>query len=121
MSTTKATLFALLIFGCASAPPQPPAAPPPQRQPKITATAAANEAPPPAAVSVLPRRKLGPGQCEDGFDCVDTVGFPPSGQRWACVQGKCNRVPLPSLLPDGATGSQESSQVSSRKATPRKR
>jgi hypothetical protein len=95
-----ATLVLVFLFtSCASAPASKPDAPPAPKvnKPPATRAAPASDGPPAVARVEEARPALGPGQCVDGFDCVDTVGFPPAGQRWACVAGKCTRAKLPSL------------------------
>jgi hypothetical protein len=131
MTNAKVALCALLFLGvcsCAATPAKPNA---PQPVPKHEATPAASapeeERPAIATAPSEPRRKLGPGQCDDCFDCVDTVGFPPSGQKWACVNGKCVKAKLPGFSGEnkpaetGTAPEPEPSQVSSRKAKKRRR
>jgi hypothetical protein len=87
----------VLLCACASAPPKP-TAPPAQEKPAVSATAPTPAAKAAAPVAVAPEHpKLGPGQCVESFDCVDTVGFPPPGHRWTCEAGKCGRAKLPDL------------------------
>ena len=106
MANPKVAPLALGILfacSCASAPPEP-AAPPPEPKPKVAVKKEVKEVAeaPLVVLPTKPRKKLGPGQCEDCFDCVDTVGFPPPGYRWNCVNGKCGRAKLPSVGPTGA-------------------
>jgi hypothetical protein len=103
--------FALaLACSCASAPTKPPAAPAPAA-PKVAAASPAPEISPESAppTPVVSRPKLAAGKCEESFDCVDTVGLPPAGQRWTCVDGKCGHARLPEL---GADPSQATPEVS---------
>jgi hypothetical protein len=90
---------ATLVGSCASAPAKPsdngsgaavaPAGAPSQ---------AAKDVPQVARVLPIdPHGPLGRGRCVDCFDCVDTVGFPAPGFRWACVHGKCERNKLPGV------------------------
>ncbi len=98
LRTVLTVPFALaLACSCASAPAQPPAASPAPT--KVAASSPAPEASPEPAVTtpVVSRPKLDPGKCEESFDCVDTVGLPPVGQRWTCVAGKCNHAKLPDM------------------------
>jgi len=61
-----------------------------------------------AAASALENHnKLAPGRCEESFDCVDTIGFPPAGQRWTCVDGKCGHAKLPDLNTDASPANAE--------------
>jgi hypothetical protein len=133
MANPRVTVLALLALGavaCASAPAKPPAAQPAseQRESAPATTPQEDNLPPPAAVSFTPSRKLGPGQCEECFDCVDTVGFPPPGMRWTCVQDKCVKAKLlgfsaEAAAANGATKSAEpqKSQAAPRKARKRRR
>jgi len=88
-----------LACSCGSAPARPSTGEPGSRTPvaAVAPTVAEAASTPARAEPVKPRPVLGPGRCEDGFDCVDTVGFPPSGYRWDCVRSKCERAKLPSL------------------------
>jgi hypothetical protein len=76
----------------------------------------------PASVA---QRKLERGQCEESFDCVDTVGFPPAGQRWTCNEGKCGHAKLPDLNADApataADASDENTKADSTAKKARKR
>jgi hypothetical protein len=107
-SAATAIIAALFLCSCASAPAKKPAketsAPPPENT-KTAPPPKASEEPTPLVRPAEPRPKLGPGQCVDSFDCVDTVGFPPPGHRWNCVERKCTRAKLPSLggVPEGTT------------------
>jgi hypothetical protein len=100
-----------LVGSCASAPAKPAAT-----KPQAPAAPASTPNPAPeettAAATVLPiepHGELGRGKCVDCFDCVDTVGFPAPGYRWACVNGKCEKAKL-----TGFTGeSQQTAEVSS--------
>lgn len=132
MTIPRVTLLALLVLGagsCGSAPAKPPATRPAPQQQKTAPVASVQDEqlPAPAAVSFTPSRKLGPGQCEECFDCVDTVGFPPAGQRWACVHGKCVKAKLPGFSAEAAAASGDKSdepekpQASARKAKRRRR
>jgi hypothetical protein len=64
-----------------------------------------------------PSTGLARGRCNVGFDCVDTVGFPPAGQRWACVEGVCRRTELPNWTP--ATSSADDPTVADSQSTAR--
>jgi hypothetical protein len=55
------------------------------------------EADPNSLANFMARPKLQAGHCVDGFDCVDTMGLPPSGYRWSCDNGKCGRAKLPMI------------------------
>jgi len=86
-----------LACACASAPAKPSTDVPQSdvhatTVPAPVAEMTANTGPGEATRS---RPVLGPGRCDDGFDCVDTVGFPASGYRWDCVNSKCERAKLP--------------------------
>ena len=92
-------LLAVLCASCATSPTRTKARSMPGPKPAIVPTGpvpAAEMAPTPETATPT-RPKLRPGHCEEGFDCVDTVGFPPDGYRWDCEEGKCSRVKLPSL------------------------
>jgi hypothetical protein len=97
----------LLVGSCASAPAKKPA-------PEPAATVATTVADPAPATPAPTRPKLGRGECEESFDCVDTVGFPPTGQRWTCVEGKCGRAKLPDLNPDATPASADASDANSK-------
>lgn len=90
-------LVASLACACASAPAAPSVDEPRPKAATASAPGSLAEASPAPvyAEPVTPRPALKRGQCVDGFDCVDTVGFPASGYRWACVSGKCERAKLP--------------------------
>jgi hypothetical protein len=94
-------LVFLFPLSCGSAPPKQDKRTP-EEKPNVASAAAAASAseedftPMPVEPS-KPKRHLGPGQCDDGFDCVDTVGFPRSGERWSCVSGKCVRAKMPQI------------------------
>jgi hypothetical protein len=90
---------ASLASSCASAPAKPAA-----RESQAAAALAAAPSTAmkevPAVARVLPIDQHGPlrrGRCVDCFDCVDTIGFPAPGYRWACVSGKCERSKLPNV------------------------
>jgi hypothetical protein len=97
-----------LASSCASAPSKPQATQsPPPAAPVSTPTPAPEETQ--AATAVLPidpHGELGRGKCIDCFDCVDTVGFPAPGYRWACVNGKCEKAKL-----TGFTGVSQPAEV----------
>jgi hypothetical protein len=96
-STCLYSLPLVLLCACASAPPKPTATPA-QEKPAVSATTPTPAPATAAPVAVAPEHpKLGPGQCLESFDCVDTVGFPPPGHRWTCEAGKCGRAKLPDL------------------------
>lgn|GEM_PF-6202749 len=101
LSTRPFLILAVLAGSCAASPAKPASGPPASKPaPAVSAPVAkASPEPAPVPVSFEPKRKLEAGQCEDSFDCVDTVGFPPSGHRWACINGKCSRAKLPNLVP----------------------
>jgi hypothetical protein len=115
-------LFLLLLAcSCASSPTKTPAVP----KTSVAAPAPDPAPEPPAPPPSVSKPKLGPGQCADGFDCVDTVGFPPPGHRWDCVDGKCGRVKLPGSAPEqtGITQptAQEEGKVEAKKSKKRHR
>jgi hypothetical protein len=116
------SILGVFLFSCASAPAKPvkeTPAPPPPAAPVATATPAPSEAP--AVVPhVEPRKKLEAGQCVESFDCVDTVGFPPSGQRWTCLDGKCGKTKLPDLGQDQPSSGAASSTASNEETAPNK-
>ncbi len=103
--TSACAVLVLILSSCASASakptPPPPASPPAAvtAAPPVTAVVDNAAAPPPEPV----KPKLAAGQCVESFDCVDTVGFPPAGQRWTCDNGKCGRAKLPDLGSDVAS------------------
>jgi hypothetical protein len=122
-STSAIISFAFLAGACASAPEKK--APPPQAAPRPVVTKAVLpvETPPSPAPQAETKPKLEAGQCVEGFDCVDTVGFPPAGQRWACREGKCSQVNLPDLnppdpatAPPQATASEDKVEAKSKKS-----
>jgi hypothetical protein len=131
MTNTRVTLPALFVLGvcsCASAPTKPATAEAAAEQPSTSPAVASDEnLPAPAAVSFTPSRKLGPGQCEECFDCVDTVGFPPPGHKWACVRDKCVKAKLTGFAGETSSASGDNSaepekpQASARKARKRRR
>lgn len=127
-------LFLSLACACASAPTRPatdqPATGEPARRAAATRASENVDDVNPTLQSnepVIPLRDLGPGRCVDGFDCSDTVGLPPSGYRWDCVRGKCERARLPSVggvqqTPDSNTAKAEpEKKVKARKARRRSR
>jgi hypothetical protein len=117
MQRLPSYLLAMLLIGsCASAPDAKPTAPPEGERSPVTSS----KEPDPEPVATRPtvlfsHPKLGPGRCVDGFDCSDTVGFPPAGQRWSCVGGKCVHVKLPSL---GGTDAKAETEASHDTAPP---
>ena len=58
------------------------------------------------------------GECEESFDCTDTVGFPPAGQRWTCDNGKCGHAKLPDLNPEASAAATDANADNS-KDTPK--
>jgi hypothetical protein len=95
-SLLVASFVVALGSSCASTPAKPsegkPQAPAPSASPPPNARGESA-----AAAAVLPVEPHGPlarGKCVDCFDCVDTVGFPAPGYRWACVAGKCEKAKL---------------------------
>jgi hypothetical protein len=108
------SILGVFLLSCASAPAKPAkeasATPPPTAPAAKTATVP--PAPPAVAPHVAPRKTLEAGQCVESFDCVDTVGFPPSGQRWTCLDGKCGKTKLPDLGQDQASGDAAASTAS---------
>jgi hypothetical protein len=111
----------LLELSCASTPAKPSGPSNPARATKLTVT----EASPVSAAGVSTAspakpsendRELGPGQCNDGFDCVDTVGFPAPGQRWICEAGKCAKGKLPSLVPEASSPEGDATALSDKSA-----
>jgi hypothetical protein len=91
-----------LACSCASAPVQAPAPIPVAPKPAVAVAAPAPEVAPTITVASTgeKQRDLKAGECEESFDCTDTVGFPPAGQRWTCENGKCGHAKLPNLNPE---------------------
>jgi hypothetical protein len=87
---------AMLASACASAPAKPSANESQAAKAPVVATTVVPEkkAGPAAVLPIDPHGELKRGRCVDCFDCVDTVGFPAPGFRWACVNGKCERAKL---------------------------
>jgi hypothetical protein len=121
--TSAIVPLVLLACSCASAPEKK--APPPQAPPRPVVTKAVlpAEVPPSPAPQAETKPKLEAGQCVESFDCVDTVGFPPAGQRWACNEGKCSHAKLPDLnasdssaAPAEATASEDRIEAKSKKS-----
>jgi hypothetical protein len=56
------------------------------------------------------------GECQESFDCTDTVGFPPAGQRWTCEQGKCGHAKLPNLNPEASAADTDATADNSKDA-----
>lgn len=105
----RVLLVVVLASSCASAPTKPSANEPQATKAPVVATTAVpeKEAAGPTVLPIEPHGELGRGKCVDCFDCVDTVGFPPPGYRWACVKEKCEKAKL-----TGFTGlSQEKEEV----------
>jgi hypothetical protein len=94
------SIFVVLFCSCASSSNKgeqvTPTSPPPT---SAHAAPALREPEPvaPAPKAEVQKKQLGAGQCLESFDCVDTIGFPPAGQRWTCVEGKCGHTKLPDL------------------------
>ncbi len=97
-----------LACSCASAPVQAPVPSPVAPNPAVAVVAPAPEVAPTLTVASTgeKQRDLKAGECQESFDCTDTVGFPPAGQRWTCENGKCGHAKLPNLNPEAsaATG-----------------
>jgi hypothetical protein len=113
-----------VFLSCATSSKPPEAVEKPQPKPALATTAPEPEAAPRPAAAAVIRPKLAPGHCEESFDCVDTVGFPPSGYRWSCDNGKCGRAKLPSLGGEqqpAATDQDASAVASEPKTKSRKR
>ena len=112
-------IFAL-VSSCASAPVQAPASSPVAPNPTIESSASAPELAPTITVVSTgeKQRDLKAGECQEGFDCTDTVGFPPAGQRWTCEQGKCGHVKLPDLNPEASAAATDATADNS-KDTPK--
>jgi len=115
LRTTPVVLFIIaLACSCATAPAKP-SAPKPATPTVVVPTPAPEVSPDLAPASqVESPRKLGPGRCEESFDCVDTVGFPPPGQRWTCESGKCGHARLPDLNADASPADTEASADTSK-------
>jgi hypothetical protein len=50
---------------------------------------------------------------------MDTIGFPPAGQRWTCENGKCGCAKLPDLNREGSvagTGASADNSKNTQKA-----
>ena len=119
--------FVFLACSCASTPAKQPT--PPQTVPHpAVAKAVPAEAPlnPGPTSQAETQPKLEPGRYLESFDCVDTVGFPPAGQRWACNEGKCGQAKLPDLnapdsaaTPAEATASDDKIEAKRKKSTSR--
>jgi hypothetical protein len=105
-----------LVCSCASAPVQAPVPSPVAPKPAAVVSAPAPEVAP--SISVVStgekQRDLKAGECEESFDCTDTVGFPPAGQRWTCEHGKCGHAKLPDLNPEASPAATETSADSSK-------
>lgn len=56
----------------------------------------------------------------ESFDCVDTVGFPPPGLRWTCIDGKCGKAKLPDLGQDQSSSDAGASTASNDETPPNK-
>jgi hypothetical protein len=112
-NTLAITFIGALTWSCASAPPRAPASP--AASPKPAATAASGTSPTPSLASgSQEHRELKAGECEESFDCVDTIGFPPAGHRWTCENGKCGRAKLPDLNPEASSAAAEASADASK-------
>ena len=118
MSKSGVVTFVLsaLSLSCATSPGQHEARATPQPKPVVAAPAPVAEAIPQPAATVTTKPKLQAGHCEESFDCVDTVGFPPSGYRWSCDDGKCGRVKLPNLGGEQPSAAEEDSTAVAGKA-----
>ena len=120
--TSAIVPLVLLACSCASAPEKKAPPPPALPHPAVT-EAVPSEVPPSPAPQAATEPNLEPGRCVESFDCVDTVGFPPAGQRWACNEGKCNHSKLPDLnasdssaAPPEATASDDRIEAKSKKS-----
>lgn len=97
LRTMLVAAFGVALAGaCGSTPVRPSSDEKPQPPESVASTPLPEPAESRAAavVPIEPRGPLARGRCVDGFDCVDTVGFPASGYRWACVEGKCQKAKL---------------------------
>jgi hypothetical protein len=112
-NTLAITFIGALTWSCASAPARTPALPAATQKPAVT-TSAATASTPSLASSNPKHRELKAGECEESFDCVDTVGFPPAGHRWTCENGKCGRTKLPYLNPEASSAAAEASADTSK-------
>jgi hypothetical protein len=110
-----------LACSCASAPVQAHAPSPVAPKPAVAVVAA--PAPEVAASLTVAstgekQRDLKAGECQESFDCTDTVGFPPAGQRWTCENGRCGHAKLPDLNPETSAAATDVNADNS-KDTPR--
>jgi hypothetical protein len=81
------------------------AAPAPEVEPTVTVASTGEK-----------QRDLKAGECEESFDCTDTVGFPPAGQRWTCEQGKCGHAKLPDINPEASAAATDATADNSKDA-----
>jgi hypothetical protein len=109
-----------LACSCASAPVQAPAPISVAPKPVVAVAPPAPEVAPAITVASTGERQrdLKAGECEESFDCTDTVGFPPAGQRWTCEHGKCGHAKLPDLNPE-ASAAATNANADSSKDTPK--
>ena len=115
------SVLVVLTGACASSATVQNPTPAPTPKPATAIVAAPTPSPEPTPVA---HRKLERGQCEESFDCVDTVGFPPAGQRWTCDEGKCGHAKLPDLAdatPAAADASDENTKANPTAKKARKR
>jgi len=114
-------IFAL-VSSCASAPVRAPASSPVASNPTLAASASEPDFAPTLTVASTgeKQRDLKAGECQESFDCTDTVGFPPDGHRWTCEQGKCGRAKLPNLNPEASSSATDATADNS-KNTPKAR
>jgi hypothetical protein len=114
--TLAITFIGALTWSCASAPAKAPAPTPASQKsaPTVSAPAPDTSLNPSLASTSENHHELRAGECEESFDCVDTVGFPAAGQRWTCVNGKCGRAKLPDLDPAGSSTAEEATADASK-------
>ncbi|HEY5284911.1 MAG TPA: hypothetical protein VIM14_19115 [Polyangia bacterium] len=107
-----------LACSCASAPVQEPAPIAVAPKPAVAVAAPAPEVEPTVTVASTgeKQRDLKAGECEESFDCTDTVGFPPAGQRWTCEQGKCGHAKLPDINPEASAAATDTTADNSKDA-----
>ena len=110
LRTNIALAFTIALAGSCASAPAPKTAPNLATKPVVAAVAPAPDQAPPAPS----HPKLGRGECDESFDCVDTVGFPPAGQRWTCVDGKCGHAKLPDLNGDSSSAAADASDENSK-------
>jgi hypothetical protein len=113
------SILGVFLLSCASTPVNPAGEPTTTPSPAAPVARVPTVQPdtPSVTPQAEPRKKLEAGQCLESFDCVDTVGFPPSGHRWTCLDGKCGKAKLPDLGQD-QTASDAAASTASNEETP---